>query len=83
MEDTIHPYLENMGIILELYKFFGRDFSVVLAYDIFKKINKKVTNNSTFSHNEGKTKYTESDMRNMFIVALQNLKYMGYFSATR
>ncbi len=61
--------------MLELFKFFSKDLNVVVAYDLFKKINeKRKINNQPFTNNQ---------MRNMFIVALQNLKYMGYFSASR
>ena len=65
-----------MTIMLELSKFFSKDLNVVVAYDLFKKINekKKINNQTPFTNNQ---------MRNMFIVALQNLKYMGYFSASR
>ena len=64
-----------MTIMLELSKFFSKDLNVVVAYDLFKKINeKRKINNLPFTNNQ---------MRNMFIVALQNLKYMGYFSASR
>ena len=63
-----------MTIILEISKFFGKDLNVVVAYDLFKKVNDK---------RQSKTPYTANQMRNMFIVALQNLKYMGFFSASR
>jgi hypothetical protein len=64
-----------MTIMLEISKFFSKDLNVVVAYDLFKKINEKRKINDL--------PFTNNQMRNMFIVALQNLKYMGYFSASR
>ncbi len=61
--------------MLEISKFFSKDLNVVVAYDLFKKINEKRKINDL--------PFTNNQMRNMFIVALQNLKYMGYFSASR
>lgn len=58
---------------MEIYKYFGMTFNVVVAFDIFKKVNQA----------SGKKKYSSQDHRNMYIVALQNLKYMGFVSATR
>lgn len=31
-----------MTIIMELYKYFGKEFNLVIVYDIFKKINLKI-----------------------------------------
>ena len=70
-----------MTIVLEISKFFGKDINVVVTYEIFKKICMK---NERKDYNGQKVKgYKNNQMRNMFIVAMQNLKYMGYFSATR
>ena len=70
-----------MALVLEISKFFGRDINVVVAYDIFKKICMK---NERKDYNGQIIKgYKNNHMRNMFIVAMQNLKYMGYFSASR
>lgn len=41
IEQVIHPQWENLKIILEIYKFFGREMNVVVAYDFFEKIMKK------------------------------------------
>jgi len=76
ISETINPYSENMTIIMEFYKYFGKEFNIISAFEEFKKVNKNVVKG------DGE-KYTEADLRNMYIVALQNLKYMGYFSATR
>lgn len=45
-------------------------------YDVFAEINSKIKD-------ENGPKYSPQDVRRMFIVALDNLKYMGYISATR
>ena len=79
IDQTINPKLENMTIILELSKFFGKDINIVMTYDLFKKINQQVTD----VRKEGKKGYENKEIRSMFIVALQNLKYMGYISASR
>ncbi|CDW86884.1 UNKNOWN [Stylonychia lemnae] len=77
LEDFILPTQENMTIIMELYKYFGKEFNIVITYELFKKINLKIT--------EGKNhpKYSQADIRKMFLVALQNLKFMGFFSPTK
>ena len=62
-----------MTLLMEIYKIFGKDVNVVVAFDLFKKI----------SQQRKEKPYTLKQLRNMFIVALQNLKYMGYVSATR
>jgi hypothetical protein len=77
IDEAIQPTLENMTIILEISKFFGKDLNVVVTYDIFKKINSKNL------RPDGTIGYRTNEYRNMFIVALQNLKFMGYFSASR
>lgn len=41
IDQTISPKFENMTIVLEISKFFGKDLNVVVAYDIFKKICQK------------------------------------------
>ncbi len=64
-----------MSLLMEIYKIFGKDVNVVVAFDLFKKINTKGIPSSK--------QYNVKQLRNMFIVALQNLKYMGYLSATR
>jgi hypothetical protein len=71
-----------MTIILEISKFFGKNLNVVVAYDIFKKVCMKHErkNEQTGETIKG---YKNNQMRNMFIVAMQNLKYMGYFSTSR
>eukprot|EP00347_Sterkiella_histriomuscorum_P003546 403363877 len=76
LSDCILPNYENMTIIMELYKYFGKEFNLVIAYDLFKKINMKII--------EGKKqKYDQGQIRVMFLVAMQNLKYMGFFSPTK
>ena len=77
IDEAINPQLENMAIILEISKFFGKDMNVVVTYEIFKKINSKNL------RGEKQIGYKPNEYRNMFIVALQNLKFMGYFSASR
>ena len=75
MQEVIEPNLDNMAIILEISKFFGRDMNLVVTYDFFKKINSKAT------YLGGKPRgYLPNDMRIMFNVALNNLKYMGFIS---
>jgi hypothetical protein len=66
--------MENMTVIMEIYKIFGKDINIVAAYDLFMGI---------LSKKESGKSYTTSQVRSMFIVALQNLKFMGYLSATR
>lgn len=46
-------------------------FNVVVAYEIFKKVHRQSSSKD------------EQQLRSMFLVALQNLKYMGFMSATR
>jgi hypothetical protein len=74
-----------MTIILEISKYFGKDLNVVVAYELFKKVNEKKVSDTKLDKKGGEKdcKYTHNQMRNMFIVALQNLKYMGFFSASR
>ena len=60
---------------MEIYKILPKDINIVLAFDIFKKINNR--------DKPKDKKYNNRQLRNMFIVAMQNLKYMGYVGATR
>ncbi len=79
LADCIDPSKENITIIMELYKYFGKEFNLVIVYELFKKIN------MTLNHG-GKNcepMYSVQDIRRMFHVALQNLKYMGFFSPTK
>ena len=76
--DTISPSWENMAIMMELYKYFGKEFNLVLVFEIFKKIN---LGGQALDNN--KQRYKDGDIRTMFLVALQNLKYMGYVSASK
>ena len=39
IDQTINPKLENMTIILELSKYFGKEINIVVTYEIFKKIH--------------------------------------------
>ncbi len=39
IDQTINPKFENMTIILEISKYFGKDINMVMTYDLFKKIN--------------------------------------------
>ena len=66
-----------MAIILEIYKYCGKDMNVVVTYDIYKKICEKVLGDKK------KRKYTQANITHMYLVTLQNLRYMGYLSATR
>ena len=77
IDDSINPYKENMAIILEIYKFVGKEINIIRAYEIFRKIQ------SQLKVDEKANRYTDKDIRSMFIVALQNLKYIGYISSTR
>jgi hypothetical protein len=75
LAETVEPNLDNMTIILELAKFFGREMNLVVTFDTFKAINQKATTVS------GKPRgYLPNEMRIMFSVALNNLKYMGFIS---
>ena len=76
-DQVIHPNLENMTIILEISKYFGKEMNLVITYEIFKKINSKAVKR------DSKKPFDIQEIRNMFIVALQNLKYMGYVTASR
>lgn len=38
IDEAASPKFENMTIVLEISKFFGKDLNVVVTYDIFKKI---------------------------------------------
>jgi hypothetical protein len=62
---------------LRFIQFVGKEMNIVRAYEIFRKIQSQLKV-------DGKAnRYTEKDIRSMFIVALQNLKYIGYISSTR
>lgn len=73
----LSPTQENMQILFEIYKLMGITFNVVIAYEVFKAVHKQQQ-----THEEWQ-KMKEEQLRNMFLVALQNLKYMGFLSATR
>ena len=68
-----------MTIILELSKYFGKDINIVITYELFKKITQQITD----VRKEVKKGYEVKEIRRMFLVALQNLKYMGYISPSR
>ena len=54
--------------------YFGKDINIVVAYQLFKRINQKSNNKDMIS---------EDSMKAMFKKSLFNLKYMGFISATR
>jgi hypothetical protein len=60
---------ENVKILLEITKYYGRDVNVMEVYSLFKGILKK-----------GHEKYDDQEFKSMFLQALQELKYMGYVS---
>ena len=76
LHEGISPQAENMTILLQIYSFFGKDFNAVMAFDVFAKVLSRAKTA------DGRS-YSKEDIRKMFIVALQNLKYMGYISAGR
>ena len=61
-----------MTLIMQIYKIFGERFQAEAVFEIFKKINAR-------GESSNGEKYSEEEVRTMFIAALQNLKYMGYF----
>ena len=72
---------ENTKILYELMKFYGRDVNILEMYGLFKTILKKQSNLD--SQDKDQDKYTDKDSKEMFIVSLQELKYMGYISQTK
>lgn len=66
IDQTINPRLENMTIILELSKYFGKDINIVITYELFKKITQQITD----VRKEGKKGYEVKEIRRMFIVSL-------------
>ena len=68
----VKPEGENLYILLEMVKFFGRDMNVLECYNLFGVILRK-----------GSKKYSSADVKQMFLQALRELKYMGYISQTR
>ena len=58
-----------MSIVLEIYKYFGKELNIVLVYEIFKQVHQGL--------------HSPPEVRRMFHVALQNLKFMGFFSASK
>ena len=77
-DEIISGNLENMTILMEMFKYYGRDLNIVSIYQDFSKISKKIIDQET-----KRQKYTNVDIQTMFKVALQNLKFMGYVSATK
>jgi len=37
--ESIDPSLENMSIVMEIYKYFGKELNLVLVYEIFKQVH--------------------------------------------
>ena len=42
IEETIRPQMENMTIIMEIYKYCGKEMNIVVTFDLFRKINLKI-----------------------------------------
>jgi hypothetical protein len=72
--ENIMPSLENLTIMLEVMKYYGKDYNVVKGYEVFKLIHKKSSK---------KEDYTSEKLRNMYLSALENLKHMGFISCSR
>jgi CRP-like cAMP-binding protein len=62
---------ENITILMEIFKYYGRDVNVVEAFDFFKKCHKDTK------------KYPEISTRAGFLKAIAELKYYGFISATK
>ena len=70
---------ENMTILLEICKFFGRDVNIMEMYALFKRILQKGANDGDY----GKDVESEGKLMENFMTALGELKYMGYLSQTK
>jgi hypothetical protein len=62
---------ENITILMEIFKYYGRDINVVEAFDFFKKCHKDTK------------KYPEISTQGGFLKAIAELKYYGFISATK
>jgi len=79
---------DNSNVLLQIMKYFGKDVNIHEMYQLFRTILQKGVGRDEvlFQDNEKENpieKYTfDSDVvvRDMFIAALSELKYMGYVS---
>ena len=67
---------ENITILLEICKFYGRDINIMEMYALFENILKK-------GKGEDEYNFNKDQIRVMFLSALKDLKYMGYVSQTK
>ena len=67
---------ENITILLEICKFYGRDINIMEMYALFENILKK-------GKGEHEYNFNKDQIRVMFLQALKDLKYMGYVSQTK
>lgn len=78
ISQCLFPHNENVTLLLEICKLFGKDVNVVTAFELFKKAN------YCYLDRKGKrAEFTLEEQRKQFNAALHNLRYIGYLSATR
>jgi len=70
--ENVSPSHEDTGILLEIFKYYGRDINVVESFDLFKAVMEKA-----------ETSYTKEEIKENFLKALGNLKHMGYVGDSR
>ena len=82
--ENIEAERGDQTILLELMMFYGRDVNLVQLFQMFKTIHTR----DGYQDDERlekyfDDKYYDTKMRDNFNLAIADLKYMGYISATR
>lgn len=84
--ESISYQEENVAILLEICKFYGRDINIMEMYGLFENIIKKgyvYTKSEPWNETEKYVYNSKDEIRTMFLQALKELKYMGYLSQTK
>jgi hypothetical protein len=70
LHETVQESLENMTIVMEIYKLFGSSLNAVTCFKKFKEVVKKGKKEGKLNGKETMVSYTSNDIRDMYIVAL-------------
>lgn len=77
--ETIQASKEDSTILMELMQYYGKDVNLVDLYKMFKTIHEKAGYDDQFPSKED----FESKISENFNIAIGELKYMGFISATK
>ena len=81
--EAIDPLKEDLTIVLEQLRYFGKDVNVVDMFKKFKNIHEKLFDHPKllgYEMKKDEVRDLDEILRNNFLDALSELRYMGFVS---